>query len=116
MSRVDGNAGGGNVEAWFRYDAESEPLGDTLNHGDAARDNLKAAGTMARETVQELGKAFAGRSVSADSGRSVGTPVNYVANLGMALLMGTLVAPSMIVKDLADAAIHGIVAGFRNIF
>lgn len=113
-----GNVGGGNAEAWFNFDAQSETLhaGDPVDHRDAALENLKAARVMTVETVQDIGKSFAGKSVSADNERGVGNPLNYMTNLGAALFMGGLVAPAMVVKDLADAAIHGIVAGFRSIF
>lgn len=104
----------GNAEAWNKFDGQVSSYGE-VDHGQAAVDNLKEAGSIAKEMVVGLGEAFGGKNILADGDKKVGGPGHYVANLGIALV-ATAFAPVQIAKDLVDSAIHGVMAGFKKVF
>ncbi len=111
MPRIHGNA-----EAWQRYDRQVRANEDgAVDHGRAAIANLREAGEIAKAGVSGLAQAIAGRNIIADGNRPVHGVGHYLANLGIAGFLTGALMPIQIVKDISDAALHGVLAGFDAI-
>lgn len=117
LGKIDGNA---------RYDRDGE-----VDHAASAKENLAAAGRDLKlmrldktgEAIEMYARAATIRDMEEMGYDMSGEPNPYLLALKSAVRfpLGVVqdaaeiaVAPLLAVKDLADAAVHGIIAGLRR--
>lgn len=123
MSSINNSVGGGdlwpiqdpNPSAWSKYDRDAAVSDGVVDHGQSAVDNLKSLGSIPKDAAHLLGSALKGTNILSRFESEVRGPGHYAANLGLALV-ATAVVPLRVAKDLVDAAVHGVMAGFKKIF
>ncbi|GIW70840.1 MAG: hypothetical protein KatS3mg102_0382 [Planctomycetota bacterium] len=111
MGKIDGNT---------QYAGGAEELERTIDHAASAKENLRQAGRHLQEmlTPDKIRQAAQMFEVGSDSvlfgfGIAFGTMMMpFMAALDA---LDLVVQPFAALKDAADAAVHGVIAGFKKL-
>ena len=104
--------GGGNVPS--QLDMATHVSGRGPDHGELAKESLHEAGESAKEIFTSLAAGLSGTNLLADGDDTKVDGVGmYVFNLGVSTITAASM-PAVDLKELAEAAVHGIKAGFQK--
>ena len=107
----DGGLSGQDV---VRLDRDVVYPDGTVDHAASAKSNLESVGLGLEFMAGAIPRALAGRG-AIDPDVRVPNAGMYVMNLAVGI-GSTAITPAIMAKDMVDAAVHGVMAGFQKLF